>query len=397
MGLNTILKFLFVFNSVSITSAMLFRPLVIFHTTNYFFCIFIFFLLFYNRNDKMNNTETKLFAISVIAALSDILISFIFDTHQPNFLISSSILFYLIFNRLFLNDLEKQYFFLILTIFTFIVLFPSIASEAGKVRKLDSLYIVRNIPTYLYMIFFNISILNLSKLISNKKIFFKESKFINFLLFFYFLIGSCSLFLMIRFYFSSLGGIIMNLLSLLAIIFMIIHLIGQNRVLKISIFSFFTIFLIFFLNSSYFDEFVIILDRLWWFNNVAQGSILEGNYRTDYIGFLRCFLDYPFGTGFFGMQKLCLSQSFYELPDGIQPHNTLISFFLGYPLISLFILYYLLFSKKFRDSLISKFLINIPSKKGGLSINFILARYFHLASFLLTVTTSELHLKFPFF
>ena len=135
----------------------------------------------------MNNTEIKLFALSFITALSDILISFIFFINQPSFIVSVSILFYLIFNRLFVNDFEKQYFFIILTIFTFIFLFPSLAPEHGIVRKFDSLYIPRKIPPYLYMIFFNISILNLSKLISNKKI-FKESKFINFLLLLYFLI-----------------------------------------------------------------------------------------------------------------------------------------------------------------------------------------------------------------
>lgn len=400
MGLNKILKFLFIFNSITISIGFVYKNALtsIFQYSNYFFIVLIFLLLFNNKNARMNGIELKIFLISLITALSDVIISFIFDTHNPNFLVSSSLLAYLIFNRLFLEDLEKQFIFFILTLLSFLFLIPSIAPDLGKFDIQNTLYIVRNIPLYSYMILLNISFLNLSKLISNKEIYLRKSKIINFLLFFYLLISSISLFLMFKFYFTALAAIIMNLFTLIAIIFMAIHLLWQRKFLKISIFTLFTISLIYFFNSPYFDEILKSLETLWWINNVAQGSIIDGNYRTDYIGFLRCFLDYPLGTGFYGMEKLCLTQSYYELPDGIQPHNSLVAFFLGYPLISIFVFYYLVFNKKFRNSLILKFLINIPSNKGGLSLGFItFARYFHLGSFLLSIMTSEAHLKYPFF
>ena len=81
-----------------------------------------------------------------------------------------------------------------------------------------------------------------------------------------------------------------------------------------------------FITNNYLDEIRKSINFIWFINTDIQGSLLTESPRTDFVGFLNCFLDYPFGTGFYGLQTLCKDNS--TISADLQPHSALVSFFL---------------------------------------------------------------------
>ncbi len=392
MKFTKLLQIIFILNNISYIFGFVYKLNFIFYLQ---YLINIFVSIFILK--KLNKSEIILFFIGFSTISMEIIFSFVYDLFNPNFAVSSSILIYLIYKRLFLNNSQKLYFLLTLLTISSTLLIPFFnIYDVVEYESIDKIMITRNGPTYLYIALLNLVILNISKTITlENKLKLKKSK-INLLTLYVILLSLNTSFLLIFYYSASLASIIMGLFSTLSIIFLGLELIWNNKLTKITTLFLSSIGSIFIINK-FWDILMTGLSAIWVLNNDVQGSIFR-SYRTDYIGFLRCFLDYPFGTGFYGMEKLCLDQSFYNLPDGIQPHSALVSFLLGYPIISLFIIIFILKNKNLRYKIKNSLLIVQSSNQKLKNFSLInIASLFHILSFLMSLLTSEVPLKFPYF
>ena len=322
------------------------------------------------------------------------------------------------YNILFDTFKSRLNFSLIFMFISFIFLFPNFHLNDIRPWLEDSTLVTRNLPTYIFGIFSNLAILNLSNFqseidlqnpnIRNKKNhFFLKYKnlkfkidFIQFFSFFILIINILALKIFFKNYSASLGSILFCSLSIFSMLFFQLSIIKKDFLLKLKknkfvIFTLFAISTLIFIKRFDFSEFFKFYDSLVYINFKVPSGGFE-SYRTDFVGFLRCFLKYPFGTGFYGMEKLCIGFSGYDLPGGIMPHNLIIQSFLAYPLLFIFSTFALL-SKKVRLSLQRIFLLNTNldfDKRNKFLI--LLAKFFHASSFLLCISLSETHLIFPY-
>ena len=356
---------------------------------DYFIKIFLFIFLF----KKFNTNQFKFIFIASILGLCEILISYIFDTHNPNFLTCASIISFLIYKTIFRDINEKQ---LLLNSFSTISLFlclPLFTPSSLMSEGVDGIIIQRNVSIYILGIFLNLATLNLSKIITNIKNYNRTL----FTALYLFLISSLGLFISFKYYFASLGGIINLFSSTVCLLLLNLYLLSKYKLFKLILIPSLITFSFIFISSNYLNELIKLADSIWSFNNDVQGSILSSSPRTDLKGFFNCFLDYPLGTGFYGLEKLC-DDGRVTSNDGIRPHSAIVSFLLAYPLIAIFILFLFLKKDNLRKNLFSQFIFSLPQKNNLNIMGFIVvAKYIQTLNFFSIILISELIFKFPLF
>ncbi len=385
MNLIQVSKVLFILSNLLILLAAN-RNLTFPYYLDYFIKIVLFFILF----KKFNKNQFRYILLILILSISEILTSYLFDTHNPNFLISNSVITYLIYNTIFKNINQRQTLLMALTGISLVLCLPLFTPYELLSIKSDYNLILRNVPIYILGIFLNISILNFSKILTNIQNY--DRTIIT--SFYYLSISSLGLFISTKYYFASLGGIVNLFLSTLCILFINIYLFSKYKYFKYIFISILIYLSFVFISNNYLDELVKTIDLLWTINFDIQGSLITESPRADFAGFLTCFLDYPFGTGFYGLEKLCRSNSTLEV--GLQPHSALISLFLGYPILIIFALFYISIRKDIQTKLFSKLIFSQPTNTNSkYSILLTLARYTHIFNFIFTLLISEIIYKFP--
>ena len=358
------------------------------HITNYILII----LLSLFTLKKINQTKIYLLVLFSLTVISELILSFFYDTSNPNFTIPLSILNYLIFDYFFSERKHKLLFTNLFHIFlTFNVLPIFQPSSDILVYSGDMTMILRNVPVYIMNIFSYLSILHLTKYIgsNNNK---SHNQYFLLLNFFTICLG---LFFVLSYYTIALSAIISTSLSFITISIITINYLWVKKYFKFT-FSFIFMYLITFIfNNNLLSSISKFITQLWWINNSAQGSLFTESYRTDFAGFMRCFLEHPLGTGFYNMQIVC--DKYSSLNNHLEPHSLLVSTFLGSPVIIFSLVIYLAFNKNSRNSLIRTFTIDISTSSNKFSKPFLsLAKFTHSLSFILILATSEMFYKFPF-
>lgn len=384
------------------------------------FSYLITFFIFINLSfiDKKFRINIFLYTVMIGILTFEFLLYSFYGISKVSLLPIYALINFYNYNILFDTFKSRLNFSLIFMLISFIFLFPNFHLNNLKPWVEESVMVMRNLPTYIFGIFSNLAILNLSNFqneidlqnpnIKNKKnhffLKFKKLKikidFVQFFSFIILIINILALTIFIKNYTASLGSILFCSLSIFSILFFQLSIIKKDFLLKLKknkfvVFTLFAISTLIFIRRFDFSGITKLYESLVFVNfEVPSGGFQS--YRTDFVGFLRCFLKNPFGTGFYGMEKLCVGFSGYDLPGGIMPHNLIIQTFLAYPLLFIFSTFALL-SEKVRFSLQRVFFLNTNldiDKKNKFLI--LLAKFFHASSFLLCISLSETHLMFPY-